>query len=171
MPKNHPILQIALNTTCSIYFKTNSEILYVKIILHILHPLKATIGVMSPYTAQVERLNLEIKKLKEKLSGLDIEASTIDGYQGREKDIIIVSMVRSNDENKVGFIADKERINVAITRARKLVIIVGDSSTICTNQFLFDLVNFIVKNGKRFRIKISSHQTKSLIDISEIIDD
>lgn len=139
-----------------------------RILLAILQPLKLSVGVMSPYSAQVEKLGAEIEQLKTRMKDLDVETSTIDGYQGREKDIVIISMVRSNDSLSVGFVAEEARINVAITRAKRLVILIGDSSTICGTEYLFSLVNYIAKNGKRFRIDIIPSGEKSVIDIKEI---
>ncbi|KAJ2958002.1 hypothetical protein NQZ79_g6351 [Umbelopsis isabellina] len=83
------------------------------------------IGVITPYTAQVSRLN---RAMKEKWP--HIEIGTVDGFQGREKEAIIVSLVRSNDEHQVGFLAEKRRLNVAMTRAKRHLCIIGDSETL-----------------------------------------
>ncbi|CAH2354596.1 DNA polymerase alpha-associated DNA helicase A [[Candida] railenensis] len=85
------------------------------------------IGIISPYNAQVSLLK---KSLNESTS-IDadsevIEISTVDGFQGREKDAIIVSLVRSNDNREVGFLRDKRRLNVAITRPKRQLCIIGD---------------------------------------------
>lgn len=72
----------------------------------------------------------------------DIEISTVDGFQGREKDVIIISLVRCNLQGDVGFLADKRRLNVAITRARRHLLIVGDSNTCSQNEFLKRLVAY-----------------------------
>jgi len=79
------------------------------------------IAVIAPYNAQVELLKNYIQ---------NVEISTVDGFQGREKDVVIMSLVRSNDKKDVGFLKDFRRMNVAITRARKLVCLVGDSDTV-----------------------------------------
>ena len=84
---------------------------------------KNSIGIISPYTAQVQYLK--------KFSTLeDVEIKSIDGFQGREKDIIIVSFVRSNSQGNLGFLQDQRRLNVAITRARKKLILIGDTKTL-----------------------------------------
>ncbi|HVP68802.1 MAG TPA: AAA domain-containing protein [Anaeromyxobacteraceae bacterium] len=91
----------------------------------------AEVAVISPYDAQVQRL-------REILSGrLDegLEVDTVDGFQGREKDAVVVSLVRSNDSGEVGFLSDVRRMNVAITRARKKLVVVGDSATVCRHAF------------------------------------
>ena len=108
-----------------------------------------SIGIISPYRSQVELLRRElIEKAK-----LRVKVSTIDGYQGREEDIIIISMVRSNNVCEIGFLGDDRRINVAITRARMQTIIVGDSETICCRPFLRRLVGYIKDNGGVYRLQ------------------
>eukprot|EP01022_Parablepharisma_sp_SALTPOND_P019300 TRINITY_DN3272_c0_g1_i1.p1 TRINITY_DN3272_c0_g1~~TRINITY_DN3272_c0_g1_i1.p1 ORF type:complete len:704 (-),score=84.58 TRINITY_DN3272_c0_g1_i1:135-2246(-) len=108
-----------------------------------------SIGIISPYRSQVELLRRElIEKAK-----FRVKVSTIDGYQGREEDIIIISMVRSNNLCEIGFLGDDRRINVAITRARMQVIVVGDGETICCRPFLRRLVEYIRDNGGVFRLE------------------
>jgi len=88
------------------------------------------IGVITPYRAQVNLLRkmLTINNNKERRSFCEV--STVDGFQGREKEVIIISMVRSNDSYSVGFLSDERRLNVAITRAKKLCIIIGNSEVV-----------------------------------------
>lgn len=93
------------------------------------------IGIITPYNAQVDVLkklfaNLEIKDIEK------LEISTVDGFQGREKECIIISMVRSNPKKQVGFLNDYRRMNVAITRARRFVCLIGDSDTVTSDPFL-----------------------------------
>ena len=64
-----------------------------------------------------------------------ISVNTVDGFQGQERDIIVVSLVRSNDEGQIGFLRDLRRMNVAITRARMKLIIIGDQSTMTSHPF------------------------------------
>ena len=87
------------------------------------------IAVISPYDAQVQR----IRQLLEDLP--DLEVDTVDGFQGREKEAVVVSLVRSNEQGELGFVADIRRINVALTRARKKLIVVADSATIARHPF------------------------------------
>ncbi|CAN6487102.1 unnamed protein product [Victoria cruziana] len=103
------------------------------------------IAVQSPYVAQVQLLRDRLDELPE-ASG--VEVSTIDSFQGRESDAVIISMVRSNALGAVGFLGDSRRMNVAITRARKHVAVVCDSSTICHNAFLARLLRHIRSSGK-----------------------
>ena len=81
------------------------------------------IGVIAPYNAQVSYL-------KETIENRKVEISTVDGFQGREKEIIILSMVRSNLDKKVGFLANERRLNVAVTRARRFLCLIGDCQTL-----------------------------------------
>ncbi len=86
------------------------------------------IGVISPYKAQTKL----IRTLMEDI-GQDIQVDTVDGFQGQEKDVIIISFVRSNDEGYLGFLNDVRRLNVALTRAKKLRIAIGNTKTIKTH--------------------------------------
>lgn len=72
-----------------------------------------------------------------------IEINTVDGFQGREKEAIVISMVRSNETGEIGFLADERRMNVAITRARRHVTIVCNSETVSRNSFLKRLVSYM----------------------------
>lgn len=103
------------------------------------------IAVQSPYVAQVQLLR---EKLHQTQETRGVEVATIDSFQGREADAVIISMVRSNTMGAVGFLGDSRRINVAITRARKHVAIVCDSSTICHNTFLARLLRHIRYFGR-----------------------
>jgi ATP-dependent RNA/DNA helicase IGHMBP2 len=87
------------------------------------------IGVITPYRAQV-------RALRERLADVvGLEIDSVDGFQGREKEAIIVSLVRSNPEGEIGFLADVRRTNVALTRARRGLIVIGDSATLSHHPF------------------------------------
>ncbi|PON97513.1 Exonuclease/helicase-like [Trema orientale] len=103
------------------------------------------IAVQSPYVAQVQLLRDRLEELPE---AAGVEVATIDSFQGREADAVIISMVRSNTLGAVGFLGDSRRMNVAITRARKHVAVVCDSSTICHNTFLARLLRHIRYVGR-----------------------
>ncbi|KAJ7721055.1 AAA domain-containing protein [Mycena metata] len=85
------------------------------------------IAVISPYQAQVTLLTSLIRPQY----GPELEIGTVDGMQGREKDAVIISLVRSNETREVGFLKEKRRLNVAMTRAKRHLCVVGDSSTVC----------------------------------------
>ncbi|KAH9854233.1 P-loop containing nucleoside triphosphate hydrolase protein [Lenzites betulinus] len=88
--------------------------------------LPSQIAVITPYQAQVTLLT----SLLRPVYGPELEIGTVDGMQGREKEAVIISLVRSNDKREVGFLKDKRRLNVAMTRARRHLCVVGDSSTV-----------------------------------------
>ncbi|CAK9878066.1 unnamed protein product [Sphagnum jensenii] len=86
-----------------------------------------SVGVITPYSGQVESLKTGLKMLN---SSTKIEVNTVDGFQGNEKDVILFSAVRSNTKGQIGFLDDFRRLNVAITRGRKCVWVVGNSRTL-----------------------------------------
>jgi ATP-dependent RNA/DNA helicase IGHMBP2 len=98
------------------------------------------IAVIAPYSAQVRRLR-EILPI----SGLEIDS--VDGFQGREKEVVVLSLVRSNAENEIGFLADVRRTNVALTRARRKLIVVGDSATLSVLPFYRSLFEYFEAAG------------------------
>lgn len=102
------------------------------------------VGIISPYRAQVQYLRrLLMKREFFKPFRRHISVNTVDGFQGQERDVIVISMVRSNDEGQIGFLRDLRRMNVAITRARMKVIILGDRQTLCQHPFYRRLWQYI----------------------------
>ena len=91
----------------------------------------ADVAVIAPYDAQVQRLRQLLAARVEE--GLEVD--TVDGFQGREKDAVVVSLVRSNEDGEVGFLADVRRMNVALTRARRKLVVVGDGATVSRHPF------------------------------------
>ena len=102
------------------------------------------VGVISPYRAQVQYLRRLFKKREffKPYRSL-ISVNTVDGFQGQERDIILISLVRANDEGQIGFLRDLRRMNVAITRARMKLIILGDASTMTRHPFYKKLYDYI----------------------------
>ncbi len=99
------------------------------------------IAVITPYSAQV-------RHLRELLGEHDnLEVDTVDGFQGREKEAVLISLVRSNANGEIGFLADERRMNVALTRARRKLIVVGDSATIATHAFYQQLMDYFESIG------------------------
>lgn len=99
---------------------------------------KRDIGVITPYKDQEGY----IKSLLP-----DVEVKTVDGFQGREKEVIILSLVRSNQEEEIGFLKDERRLNVAITRAKRKLILIGDAKTLSSSALYKDLIDYIGTNG------------------------
>ena len=105
---------------------------------------RVDVGIISPYRAQVQYLRrLLMKREYFKPFRRQISVNTVDGFQGQERDIIVISMVRSNDEGQIGFLRDLRRMNVAITRARMKVIILGDRTTLTRHPFYRQLWQYI----------------------------
>ncbi|MDB5274317.1 MAG: putative ATPase [Chitinophagaceae bacterium] len=102
-----------------------------------------TIGIISPYSAQVKRL----KERLETIGVMDLKVSTIDSFQGQEADVIIISLVRSNQKGEIGFLSDTRRMNVAMTRAKQKLIMIGDSSTISHSKFYTQFLEYIDSIG------------------------
>ena len=99
------------------------------------------LAVITPYEAQAQKLRQVLEDQPE------LEIDTVDGFQGREKDAVVVSLVRSNDEGELGFVADLRRINVALTRARKKLIVIGDSATVARHPFYAGFVRYAESIG------------------------
>lgn len=134
---------------------------------------RPTIGVLSPYRGQVNYLEEVFREdpvfgpmlrqrntassaqsvLDESEHNADamrhlITINTIDGFQGQERDVIYISLVRSNLKNEIGFLSDYRRMNVAMTRARMLLVVIGDSGTIGQNKFYSAFLDYCQENGK-----------------------
>ncbi|KAJ7976814.1 DNA-binding protein SMUBP-2 [Quillaja saponaria] len=103
------------------------------------------IGIITPYAAQVVLLKM-LKSNEDRLKELEI--STVDGFQGREKEAIIISMVRSNSKKEVGFLSDRRRMNVAVTRARRQCCLVCDTETVSSDGFLKRLIEYFEEHGE-----------------------
>ena len=102
------------------------------------------VGIISPYRAQVQYLRrLLMKREYFKPFRRLISVNTVDGFQGQERDIIVISLVRSNDEGQIGFLRDLRRMNVAITRARMKLIILGDVPTMTRHPFYRKLYEYV----------------------------
>lgn len=107
------------------------------------HPTTSpTIAVIAPYRHQVELLKEYVAAHPQlnKLSSLSV--NTIDSFQGQERDVVYISLTRSNAESVIGFLSEVRRMNVAITRARKKLVLIGDSATLSQFPFYDDLINY-----------------------------
>ncbi len=103
-----------------------------------------SIGIISPYKEQVIHMREAVSEDKD-LAHLPFDINTIDAFQGQERDVIYISLVRSNDKGEIGFLKDYRRMNVAMTRARKKLIIVGDSATLGSDNFYQNFMDYCDK--------------------------
>lgn len=97
------------------------------------------IAIIAPYAAQV-------RLLRQKSEYRSIEIDTVDGFQGREKECVLITLVRSNSLGEIGFLGDVRRMNVALTRARRKLIVVGDSATLGANTFYQQMLQYFEAN-------------------------
>lgn len=98
------------------------------------------IAVIAPYAAQV-------RWLRDHYRGAKVEIDTVDGFQGREKEAVLISMVRSNAEAEIGFLGDQRRMNVAMTRAKRKLIVIGDSTTLGNHAFFARMLEYFEKHS------------------------
>ena len=105
-------------------------------------------GIISPYRAQVRMIRrlLKMQRFYRRLRG-QVSVHTVDGFQGQERDVIIISMVRDNEKGEIGFLGDLRRMNVAITRARMKLIVIGNSETLAKHRFYKALFEHFQQRG------------------------
>merc|ERR1719334_320348 len=101
------------------------------------------IAVVTPYNLQVELLRLNLRPLYP-----DLEIKSVDGFQGREKEAVLLSLVRSNPRKEVGFLGESRRLNVAVTRARRQVTVVCDTETVRGDPFLAAFIDYMETEGE-----------------------
>ena len=101
-------------------------------------------GIISPYKAQVQYLRSRIRQSAVFRPYRELfTVNTVDGFQGQERDVIFISLVRANDDGQIGFLGDLRRMNVAITRARMKLVILGESETLARHPFYRELLEYI----------------------------
>ncbi|TXF89032.1 AAA family ATPase [Neolewinella aurantiaca] len=105
-----------------------------------------TIAVITPYRQQVVQAE-DLFEGEPRLNDFNLTVNTVDGFQGRERDVVYLSLVRSNERQEIGFLADYRRMNVAITRAKKYLVVIGDSATIGNDPFFAGFLEYVEKNG------------------------
>ncbi|XP_053208165.1 DNA-binding protein SMUBP-2-like [Panonychus citri] len=101
------------------------------------------IGIITPYNLQIELIKLRLHR-----NHPDVEIRSVDGFQGREKEVIILSLVRSNAKKATGFLREYRRINVAVTRAKKHLVVICDSDTVSAETHISSLIDHLKINGK-----------------------
>ncbi|WP_027339459.1 IGHMBP2 family helicase [Halonatronum saccharophilum] len=104
-----------------------------------------SLGIITPYKDQVDRIKKLLKYDK-------VEVNTVDAFQGREKEIIILSLVRSNKEGNIGFLRDIRRLNVSLSRAKRKLVIIGDSSTVSTHPIYERLIDYVKDRGYYYQL-------------------
>lgn len=114
---------------------------------------KVDMGIITPYNDQVDLI-------KRMLQSENLQVSSVDGFQGKEKELIIVSLVRSNKEFELGFLEDIRRLNVSITRAKRKLVVIANSITISDNEFYLKLVQHFKEKG----LYVDATYLKDLID-------
>ena len=100
------------------------------------------IGVITPYNNQIKLIGNLLRQYK------DVEVQSVDGFQGREKEVILLSLVRSNSRGKIGFLSDARRLNVAVTRARKQLTVIGNYETLSEDRTFRRLFTIIRRDGR-----------------------
>ena len=106
------------------------------------------IGIIAPYKQQTEFIRnyiLENELFKD--SPHHFSVRTVDGFQGQERDIMCISMTRSNDNGEIGFLADTRRMNVALTRAKRKLLVFGDSATLANHGFYKSFLDYVEEIG------------------------
>lgn len=147
--EQNPLSQSRLNTNEGILLVETLKLYVNQIGKNRLIDERVDFGIISPYKSQVQLLRRLIKNEKElKQLFPYITVNTVDGFQGQERDVILISMVRGNDEGRIGFLGDLRRMNVAITRARMKLIILGDTSTLSKTRFYRKLIEHVTENGR-----------------------
>ena len=111
-----------------------------KLILKGITPIQ--IAVITPYNYQVELLKLNLQHHP------DLEIRSVDGFQGKEKEVVILSMVRANESKNLGFLIEKRRLNVAVTRARRQLVLICNSRTLSKDEFLNSFIQYVKDNGE-----------------------
>ena len=135
-------------STLSTYNKEEAQLL----IKHLCqHPPESGLnaGIIAPYKAQIKLLD-EMLREENCLDAVleNIRINTVDAFQGQERDVIYISLVRSNNKSEIGFLKEYRRMNVAMTRAKSTLVIVGDSATLGNDPFYRQMIDYVEKNGK-----------------------
>ncbi|MEQ9229812.1 MAG: DEAD/DEAH box helicase family protein, partial [Cyclobacteriaceae bacterium] len=108
-----------------------------------------SVGIIAPYKAQVEVLTKLVNQ-SEVLAPFrsEINVNSVDAFQGQERDVVYISLVRSNDRGEIGFLKEYRRLNVAMTRAKQRLVLVGDSATLGSDAFFNKMIDYVQSNGK-----------------------
>ncbi|OMO72638.1 hypothetical protein COLO4_27521 [Corchorus olitorius] len=132
---------------------------------------KLSIGIISPYAAQVVAIRNKLGSKYEKLDGFTVKVKSVDGFQGGEEDIIIISTVRSNTAGAIGFVSNPQRTNVALTRARHSLWILGNGSTLANGESVWeDLIHDAKERHCFFNAEDDKELEKAILDAKKDFD-
>ncbi|XP_052204545.1 uncharacterized protein LOC127809631 isoform X2 [Diospyros lotus] len=130
-----------------------------------------SIGVVSPYAAQVVAIQDKLGKKYEKLDGFTVKVKTIDGFQGGEEDVVVISTVRSNNTGSVGFLSSPQRTNVALTRARHCLWILGNDRTLSNSDSIWEALVHDAKSRQCFFYADQDNDiAKTILDVKKELD-
>ncbi|XP_037493694.1 uncharacterized ATP-dependent helicase C29A10.10c-like [Jatropha curcas] len=130
-----------------------------------------SIGVISPYAAQVVAIQDKLSSKYEKVDGFSVKVQSIDGFQGGEEDIVIISTVRSNSSGGIGFVSDPRRVNVSLTRARHCLWILGNERTLFRSRSIWEM---LIRDAKHrqcfFNADENKELAKAILDVKKEFD-
>eukprot|EP00923_Selenidium_pygospionis_P032027 GHVN01056641.1.p1 GENE.GHVN01056641.1~~GHVN01056641.1.p1 ORF type:complete len:494 (+),score=59.06 GHVN01056641.1:1464-2945(+) len=132
---------------------------YLRFLVSQVDVLPGNICVITPYNKQVQGIR---RSLEEDAKLSQIEVATVDSFQGRESEVVVISLVRSNKRREIGFLADQRRLNVAVTRAKRLACVIGDSETISSDPVLESLFVYVSEYGEvRSAVEFSGEEDQT----------
>ncbi|XP_062004037.1 uncharacterized protein LOC133721436 [Rosa rugosa] len=132
---------------------------------------KLSVGVVSPYAAQVVAIQENLRQKYDNLDGFKVKVNTVDGFQGGEDDIIIMSTVRSNSHQSLQFISNIQRVNVALTRARHCLWILGNEKTLCSSDSVWKALVLDAKSRECFfNADQDKDLAKAIVDVKKELD-
>ncbi|ODS37293.1 MAG: hypothetical protein A7316_01875 [Candidatus Altiarchaeales archaeon WOR_SM1_86-2] len=108
-------------------------------------------GIKPPDIAVIAPYDDQVNLIRSKINIDDLEIKTVDGFQGKEKEVVVVSFTRSNPGGEIGFLEDLRRLNVSLTRAKRKLILIGDTETICSHPVYKRLIDYVKDKGEIFR--------------------
>ena len=130
-------------------YNEEEALLLVKHLRQNLPDRRLNIGIIAPYQAQIKLLTEALSEESSLATIMEnLKVNTVDAFQGQERDVIYISLVRSNDRSEIGFLKEYRRMNVAMTRAKSTLVIIGDSATLASDPFYRKMIDYIEKNGK-----------------------
>ncbi|CAL5430276.1 unnamed protein product [Camellia sinensis] len=132
---------------------------------------KLSVGVISPYAAQVVAIKDKIEQKYDNLEGFTVKVKSVDGFQGGEADVIIISTVRSNKGGFVGFMSSSQRTNVALTRARHCLWILGNEKTLASSESVWEAIVHDARDRQCFfDADLDKDLAKAIIDVKKELD-